>query len=193
MKTFIFLSSLMSCICFAMDWTSQVDIRNTATDNATCNAFANCSGQSQLLYGVGVTTKIPLANDFSLKTGGLIVQRGTKVSITGFGEGMINAMTLDIPVLAEYSISDSFRVYGGVALGAKIGSPTCVAIPTVGNCNGISQSSLITPLQIGVGYNFSKTWGANFMYEAGTTIGNQTSVGDGKTANVISLGGGYTF
>lgn len=190
MKVLVLFFSVLSSFCFAMDMTAKIDLRNTVTDASLCTGTAGCTAGTQLFYDIGMTTKIDLSSDFGIRTGGVLSQRGVKLNVSPFGDGTVNYMHLDIPVLAEYKASDSFAIYGGLVLGVKTSS-SCTPV-SGGNCSGINDKSLITPVQLGGSYLFDKAWSANLTYESGGSLGTQ-GASDFKIANVIMLGGSYTF
>jgi hypothetical protein len=184
MNKMVAIIALMSSMAYAMDWTAEVDLRNTATDSSMCGGAAGCAAGTQLLFGAGATTKFDFGNNFGVRTGGLLTQRGVKATTAG-SDSSANYMHIDVPVLAEYAISESFMINGGLVVGLKASS-------AYSNVTNVTDKSLITPIQIGAAYAINKAWKADFLYEMGTSIGNTTTT-DLKTANVISIGGGYSF
>jgi hypothetical protein len=184
MKRMVAIIALMSSMAYAMDWTAEVDLRNTATDSSMCGGAAGCAAGTQMLFGAGATTKIDFGSAVALRTGGLLTQRGVKSTTSGT-DASVNYMHIDVPVLAEYAVSDAFTVNGGLILGLK-------ASATYSNAAGVTDKSLIMPIALGAAYNINKEWKADFTYEMGTAIGSNAA-GDLKTANVLSIGGGYSF
>lgn len=193
MKSLIVLVSLVSSVSFAMDWsalkwTGQLDLRSQAGDSASTNCTGTCATNTQTMFGAGATTTFEMGNNFVLRTGGMLTQRGYKQTDTGVTNSA-NFTYLDVPVLPEYVINEMFSAYAGVIVGLKA-SRTCDFSATT--CNALSDKSLVTPLQVGGAYNIDKQWSAHLTYETGATLTSATGT-DVKTANAITLGGGYTF
>ena len=193
MKSLLVIATLVSSTCFAWDmsaqkWTAQLDLRQTAGDTSVCGAQATCKADTQTMFGAGATTNLDLGNKFGLRTGGMLTQRGYKQTDTGVTNS-VNLTYLDIPVLPEYQINDMFTAYAGVVVGLKA-ARTCDFGTTT--CNALSDKSMVTPLQVGGTYNIDKQWTARLTYETGTILTAVPGT-DVKTANAITLGGGYTF
>lgn len=183
----VIISGLMGSVSYAMDWTAQLDLRQQSSEASSCTG--TCSTTSQTLFGAGATTKFDMGNNFALRTGGMLTQRGYKQTVTGVSDS-INYTYVDVPVLPEYQINDMFTAHAGVVLGLKA-SRTCDASS---NCTGFEDKSMVVPVQIGGTYNIDKQWMARLTYESGSAL---TSTGAGgtdlKTTNAIALGGGYSF
>lgn len=192
MKSLLVIVSLLSSVSFAMDltaqkWTGQVDLRQQASEAIT-GCTGTCGVNSQTMFAAGATTKFDLGNNFSLKTGGLLAQRGYKQTSAGVSNS-VNFTYLDVPVLPEYQINDMFAAYAGIVVGLKA-SRSCDFGTAA--CESLSDKSMVTPLQVGGVYNINPQWTAHLTYETGATLTTTTTV-DVKTANAIALGGGYTF
>ena len=192
MKSLLVIVSLLSSVSFAMDlttqkWTGQVDLRQQAGEAIT-GCTGTCGVNSQTMFAAGATTKFDLGNNFSLKTGGLLAQRGYKQTAAGTSNA-VNFTYLDVPVLPEYQINDMFAAYAGIVVGLKA-SRSCDF--DAAQCDSLSDKSMVTPLQVGGVYNITNQWAAHLTYETGATLSSATGA-DYKTANAIVLGGGYTF
>ncbi len=195
MKSLLVIATLVSSTCFAMDmsaqkWTAQLDLRQTASDSAGTNCTGTCKADTQTMFSAGATTMFDLGNQFGLRTGGVLTQRGYKQTQSSVSNAA-NFTYLDIPVLPEYQINDMFSAYAGVVVGLKA-SRTCDF--GAATCDALSDKSLVTPLQVGGTYNIDKQWTARLTYETGALLTAGTFANsDVKTANAITLGGGYTF
>lgn len=192
MKSLLVIVSLVSSVSFALDmtaqkWTGQLDLRQQATEKDTTNCGAGCTADTQTMFAAGATTMFDLGNQFVLRTGGMLTQRGYKQTTTGTTES-VNFTYVDVPVLPEYQINDMFSAYAGVIVGLKA-SRSC---GVNAGCDNLSDKSLVYPLQVGGTYNIDKQWAARMTYETGTPL-TTTNGTDLKTANAISLGGAYTF
>lgn len=192
MKSLLVIVSLLSSVSFAMDlttqkWTGQVDLRQQSSEAIT-GCTGTCGVNSQTMFAAGATTKFDLGNNFGLRTGGLLAQRGYKQTDAGVSNS-VNFTYLDVPVLPEYQISDMFAAYAGVVVGLKA-SRSCDFGAAA--CDSLSDKSMVTPVQVGGVYNINPQWTAHLTYETGATLTTATTV-DVKTANAIVLGGGYTF
>lgn len=190
------LASLVSSVSFAMDWTTQkwtgqLDLRQQATEKDATNCGVGCTADTQTMFAAGATTMFDLGNQFALRTGGVLTQRGYKQTTGTAAAESVNYTYLDVPVLPEYQINDMFTAYAGVVVGLKA-SRSC---GVTGGCDAISDKSLVYPMQVGGVYNIDKQWAARLTYETGTplTSTNSTNTTELKTANAISLGGAYTF
>ncbi len=195
MKSLFVIVSLISTVGFAMDmsaqkWTAQLDLRQTASDAAGTGCTGTCKADTQTMFSAGATTWFDLGNQFGLRTGGVVTQRGYKQTQSSVSNAA-NFTYLDVPVLPEYQINDMFTAYAGVVVGLKA-SRTCDF--GTATCDSLTDKSLVTPLQVGGTHNIDKQWTARLTYETGTlmTVAPGTN-GDVKTANVVTLGGGYTF
>ncbi len=196
MKSLFVIVSLISSVGFALDmsaqkWTAQLDLRQTASDAAGAGCTGTCKADTQTMFSAGATTMFDLGNQFGLRTGGVVTQRGYKQTDTTVSTAT-NFTYLDIPVLPEYQINDMFTAYAGVIVGLKA-SRACGFDATT--CNALSDKSLVTPLQVGGTYNIDKQWAARLTYETGTLMTSVPgqSQAEVKTANVVTVGGGYTF
>ena len=194
MKSLFVIVSLISTVGFALDmsaqkWTAQLDLRQTASDAGTV-CTGTCKADTQTMFSAGATTMFDLGNQFGLRTGGVVTQRGYKQTVATTSTAA-NFTYLDIPVLPEYQINEMFSAYAGVIVGLKA-SRTCDF--GAANCDALSDKSLVTPLQVGGTYNIDKQWAARLTYETGTLMtAGTTANSDFKTASAITLGGGYTF
>ncbi len=194
MKSLFVIVSLISTVGFALDmstqkWTAQLDLRQTASQ-ATAACTTGCTADTQTMFSAGATTMFDLGNQFGLRTGGVVTQRGYKQTAASISTAA-NFTYLDIPVLPEYQINEMFTAYAGVVVGLKA-SRTCDFGGTT--CSDLSDKSLVTPLQVGGTYNIDKQWAARLTYETGTVMTAGTGANtDVKTANVVTVGGGYTF
>lgn len=195
MKSLFVIVSLISSASFALDmsaqkWTAQLDLRQTASDSAGTACTGTCKADTQTMFSAGATTMFDLGNQFGLRTGGVVTQRGYKQTSASVSNAA-NFTYLDIPVLPEYQFNDMFSAYAGVVVGLKAARTCDFGAAT---CDSLSDKSLVTPLQVGGAYNIDKQWTARLTYETGTlmTAGTVANT-DVKTANVITLGGGYTF
>lgn len=195
MKSLLVLVSLVSSVSFALDmsaqkWTAQLDLRQTASDGAGTDCTGTCKPETQTMFSAGATTKFDLGNQFGLRTGGVLTQRGYKQTSSSVSQAA-NFTYLDVPVLPEYQINDMFSAYAGIVVGLKA-ARTCDFDTTT--CGSLSDKSMVTPLQVGGTYNIDKQWTARLTYETGTLMtAGSTANTDVKTANAITLGGGYTF
>lgn len=196
MKKLLLAATLVSSAAFgmdmaAMDWTAQLDLRQTATD-AVSTCTGTCTGDTQTMFAAGATTAFDMGSNISLRTGGVITQRGYKTTTTGTGSDTVNYTYVDVPVLPEYTFNDMFAAYAGVVVGLKA-ARTC-SLAAGGNCN-IDDKALVTPLQLGARYNITKEWNARLTFETGTALASTQGAAsnDLKTASVLSLGGGYSF
>ncbi|MEK6628479.1 MAG: outer membrane beta-barrel protein, partial [Bdellovibrionota bacterium] len=169
-----------------MPWTAQVDMRQTATDKGTA-CTGTCTVDTQTFFAVGATTKFDLANNFALRTGGILAQRGYKQTNASVSD-TVNFTYLDVPVLPEYQFNEMFSAHAGLVVGLKAARSCGVS----SGCTNITDKSLVTPLQVGGTYNIDKQWAAKLTFETGTTLFTDTT-NDFKTANAIALGGAYTF
>lgn len=195
MKSLFVIVSLISSVGFALDmsaqkWTAQLDLRQTASDSAGTGCTGTCKADTQTMFSAGATTMFDLGNQFGLRTGGVLTQRGYKQTDASVSNAA-NFTYLDIPLLPEYQINEMFTAYAGVVVGLKA-SRTCDF--GAATCNALSDKSMVTPLQVGGTYNIDKQWAARLTYETGTLMTQVPGAnGDVKTANVITVGGGYTF
>ena len=103
MKSLIVIISLVSSIGHAMDWsaqkwTGQLDLRQTATDKNT-GCSTGCTADTQTMFAAGATTAFTMADNFVLRTGGMLTQRGYKE--TTATSQSVNFTYLDIPAYAE--------------------------------------------------------------------------------------------
>ena len=196
MKSLFVIVSLISTVGFALDmstqkWTAQLDLRQTASDATGTGCTGTCKADTQTMFSAGATTWFDLGNQFGLRTGGVVTQRGYKQTDTAGQNGAANFTYLDVPVLPEYQINEMFTAYAGVVVGLKA-SRTCDF--GAATCDAFSDKSLVTPLQVGGTYNVDKQWTARLTYETGTLMTQVAGAnGDVKTANVVTVGGGYTF
>ena len=200
MKSLLVIISLISSIGHAMDWsaqkwTGQLDLRQTASDAAGtgCSSNTTCTANTQTMFGAGATTVFDMGNDFALRTGGMLTQRGYKqTDSAGAGTASMNLTYLDVPVLPEYKINDMFSAYAGIVVGLKA-SRSCGF--DAATCTSLSDKSIVTPLQVGGTYNIDKQWTAHLTYETGSTLATVPGQASSevKTSNAIALGGGYTF
>ena len=196
MKSLFVIVSLISTVGFALDmsaqkWTAQLDLRQTASDSAGTGCTGTCKADTQTMFSAGATTMFDMGNQFGLRTGGVVTQRGYKQTDLSSISGAANFTYLDIPVLPEYQINDMFSAYAGVIVGLKA-SRTCDFGAAV--CAQFTDKSLVTPFQVGGTYNVDKQWTARLTYETGTLMTTTPGTnGDVKTANVVTVGGGYTF
>lgn len=181
---------LVGSVGHAMDWTAQLNLRQQASESSSTICTGTCSTESQMLFGAGATTKFDMGNNFALRTGGMITQRGYKQTQPGSSDS-INFTYVDVPVLPEYQINDMFTAHAGVVLGLKA-SRTC---DSSSNCTGFEDKSMVLPVQIGGTYNIDKQWMAHLTYETGAALTSTSSTGgtELKSANAIALGGGYSF
>ena len=195
MKSLLVIISLLGSVGFAMDitaqqWTAQLDMRQQASDsNVSCTG--PCTTNSQMFFAAGATTKFDMGNNFAVRTGGMLTQRGYKQTNAGLSDA-VSFMYIDVPVLPEYQINEMFSAHAGVVLGLKA-NRTCDL--SAGNtCTGMEDKSLVMPIQVGGTYNIDKQWTARLTYESGAALTTEASTkADFKTANAIALGGGYSF
>lgn len=189
MKSLLVIATLIGSVSYAADltempWRAQLDIRQQAID---IDCGAGCEKQEKLCFAVGATAKFELANNFALRTGGMFSQRILETKNAGT-TNTINYTYVDVPVLPEYAFNEMFSAYAGVVVALKAARACDVS----GGCSAVGDKTLITPFQVGGAYNIDEQWTARLTYETGTTLATSTAT-DYKTANVIVLGGGYTF
>lgn len=198
MKRLVVLATLVGSVAYgmdmaSMDWTAQLDLRQTASEAAT-GCTGTCSADTQTMFAAGATTAFDMGNNVAIRTGGVLTQRGYKDTTTGTGSNTVNYTYVDVPVLPEYSFNDMVSAYAGVVVALKA-TRSC-SLAAGGTCDGtIDDKSLVTPFQVGARYNINKEWNARLQYETGAALASTSGAGsvDLKTASVISLGGGYSF
>jgi hypothetical protein len=95
---------------------------------------------------------------------------------------------LDVPVAGQWSSGDyAFRL--GIDLGLKVSS-------TYSNINSsaVSDSSLITPVELGFDWKLTQSHLVSLVYETGTTLATgQNGASNLSTSTVFTVGYGYIF
>lgn len=194
MKSLFAIVTLVGSVSFGMDfsaqkWTGQLDLRQQASEAAT-GCTGACTAETQTMFGAGATTAIEIGNQFALRTGGVLTQRGYKQSTAGTTDS-VNYTYLDVPVLPEYKINEMFSAYAGVVVGLK--AVRSCGLSGGASCDSLKDNALVTPFQVGGTYNIDSQWAARLTYETGATLTKDAANTDIKTANAITLGGSYNF
>lgn len=185
-------------------------IASTAAAQSSFLIFSGIRGQSgsapapsdtsgnKTSFQIGLKGTLPVIDGFYVITGLGFTQRviGLRSLDPAFAGANITATiylnSLDVPVLAQYSINDQLAIFGGPILAFNLSSKCESDNPAV-ICSVSDIKPLTIPLTIGFAVGLSNSFGINVFYENTQPSSGLLSEFAKDLNNYRALGANITF